>query len=366
MIRLQFWSCREAQRIHGRYSATLNRTGWSFHLSTPPLDSRVFPIRSSLLGPGRDILPLLFELAAVMLRGRSMVRIRNNGWVVSSVFVWVMVALVGHAQTNSPPLAGAPELVGSTNSMAEIASTDASRFFEKYREATRLVADGQLQNAAILMDLLSHSLRVSPWLDIALLKHAQLNERTNDRAAEENYSLLRHRLANAPYFQSNAERAQLFGLALRNTVDHGIDRIRLHRLRSAINRYHSRYAEYPESLAKLAILGYTDMENIHNVNNHLFRYLPQDPRMNPFITYRRFELESIDPEPFTVKSPVLVGTSQVSEHPLRYSALVHAPGELEPARVVENQTIQGFFVVAIAHAGAIFSAPNRVIVLVAP
>jgi len=108
------------------------------------------------------------------------------------------------------------------------------------------------------------------------------------------------------------------------------------------------------------------MENIHNVNNHLFRYLPQEPRMNPFITYRRFELESIAGEPFAVDSPVLVGTSQASEHPLRYSALVRVPGELEPARVVENQTIQGFFVVAIAHGGAIFSTPNRVIVLAAP
>ena len=301
-----------------------------------------------------------------MVLRRSMVRICNNGWAVRSVLVWVMIALVGYAQTNPTPVGVAPELTATTNSLAEIASTDASRFFEKYREATRLVADGQLQNAAILLDLLSHTLRVSPWLDIALLKHAQLNERTNDRAAEENYTLLRHRLANAPYFQSNAERAQLFGVALHNTVDHGIDRIRLHRLRAAIYRYHSRYAEYPESLAKLAILGYTDMENIHNVNNHLFRYLPKEPRMNPFITYQRFELESIEAEPFTVSSPVLVGTSQASEQPLRYSALVHVPGELEPARVVENQIIQGFFVVAITHAGAIFSAPNRVIVMAAP
>ena len=295
-----------------------------------------------------------------------MVGIRHIGWVVRSVCVWVMIALSGYAQTNPTLVRLAQEAAPGTNSLAEIASTDAGRFFEKYREATRLVALGQIQNAAITLDLLSHSLRVSPWLDIALLKHAQLNERTNDRAAEENYALLRQRLINAPYFQSNVERAQLFGVALRNTVDSGIDRIRLHRLRSAINRYHSRYAEYPESLAKLAIMGYTDMENIHNVNNHLFRYLPQEPRMNPFITYRRFELESINSEPFTVDRPVLVGTSQASEKPLRYSALVRVPGELEPARVVENQTIQGFFVVAVAHDGAIFSAPNRIIVVAAP
>ena len=295
-----------------------------------------------------------------------MVRTRSNGWVVRSVFVWVMVALPGHAQTNLTPAWLAHESAAASNPSPEVASADASRFFEKYREATRLVARGQLQNAAITMDLLSHSLHVSPWLDIALLKHAQLNERANDRAAEEDYALLLQRIANAPYFQSNAERAQLFGVVLRNTVTSGIDRIRLHRLRDAIAHYHTRYAEYPESLAKLAILGYTDMENIHNVNNHLFRYLPQDPRMRPFITYQRYELESIASEPFNVTSPVLEGTSQVSEKPLKYAALVHVPGQGDPARVVENQIIQGFFIVAVVHDGAILSTPGRVIVLAVP
>ena len=295
-----------------------------------------------------------------------MVRIRNISWAVRSAFVWVMLALPGYAQTNLSPVLPAATAAAVPQPLPDLASTDASRFFEKYREATRLLASGQIQNAAITMDLLSHSLHVSPWLEIALLKHAQLNERANDHAAEENYALLRQRIANAPYFQSNAERAQLFGVVLRNTVNNGTNRIRLHRLRDAIGRYHSRYAEYPESLAKLAILGYTDMENIHNTNNHLFRYLPQDPRMNPFISYRRYELESINAEPFTVSTPVLAGTSQASERPLRYSALVRVPGELEPARVVENQMIQGFFVVAVAHDGAIFSTPTRVVVVAAP
>ena len=313
------------------------------------------------------ILDVAFFSAGRYVLGRSMVRIRNSGWTVRSVFVWVLFALPVYAQTNTLPagLALAPPAV--TTSTAEVAaSADAHRFFEKYREAIMQVGKGQLQSAAITMDLLSHSLRGSPWLDIALLKHAQLNETANDRAAEDNYTLLLQRIANAPYFQSNAERPRIFGAALRTTVDSGINRIRLHRLRAAINRYHSRYGEFPESLAKLAILGYTDMANIHTVSNHQFRYFPREPRMNPFISYRRFDLEAIDPEPFTVDSPILEGTSQASEEPLTYTALIRVPGAQEPARVLENETIQNFYVVAVAHDGAIFSTSTRVIVLAAP
>jgi hypothetical protein len=295
-----------------------------------------------------------------------MVRISNSGLAVRSVFAWGMFALSAYAQTNPSPAWLTHETAPVTNSAPDIAGADANRFFEKYRAAIIQVGRGQFQNAAITMDLLSHTLSVSPWLDIALLKHAQLNERLNDRAAEDDYQLLRHRLANAPYFQSTAERAQLFGRSLHNTVDNGINRLRLRRVRDAINRYHNRYAEYPESLAKLAILGYTDMENIHNVNNHMFRYLPQEPRARPFISYRRFDLEAIDPEPFTVNSPVIDGTSQVSEYPLKYAALIHLAGQSEPARVIENQTILGFFVVAVVHDGAILSMAQRVVVLPAP
>lgn len=295
-----------------------------------------------------------------------MVRIRNSGWAVRSVFVWVMFALPGYTQTNVSPAWLAHEIPTNAVPLADIGSADAYRFFEKYREAIMLVGKGQLQSAAITMDLLSHTLRVSPWLDLALLKHAQLNEHLNDRAAEDDYQLLRHRIVNAPYFQSSAERAHFFIAALNNTVDDGINRVRLHRLRDAINRYHNRYAEYPESLAKLAILGYTDMENIHNVFNHMFRYLPQGARFRPFISYKSFDLESIDPEPFTVNSPTLAGTSQISEHPLKYAALIHINGQDEPVRVLENQSILGFYVVAVVHDGAIFSTSKRVIVLPAP
>ena len=160
-----------------------------------------------------------------------MVRIRNSGWAVRSVFVWVMIALPAYAQTNTPPAWLAHETPLPANPVTDAAGADAYRFFEKYREAIFLVSRGQFQSAAITMDLLSHTLRVSPWLDIALLKHAQLNEHLNDRAAEDDYQLLRQRIANAPYFHSSAERARLFGVALNNTVENGINRVRLRRIR---------------------------------------------------------------------------------------------------------------------------------------
>jgi hypothetical protein len=140
----------------------------------------------------------------------------------------------------------------------------------------------------------------------------------------------------------------------------------LRRIRDALHRYFTRYAEYPESLAKLAILGYTDMENIHAVNNQLFRYVPQSPQMSPFISYKRFELEDIAPEAFVATTPKLEATSQISETPLRYTALIRMGDRREPARVVEDQTIQEYFVAAVAHDGVIVSTPTRILVLIAP
>ena len=112
-----------------------------------------------------------------------MVRLCTGSWLVRSVFVWVMFALSGYAQTNPPSVVSARE-----TPVVEVADADAHRFFEKYREAVLLVREGHLQSAAITMDLLSHTIHGSPWLDIALLKHAQLNETANDHAAEDNYT----------------------------------------------------------------------------------------------------------------------------------------------------------------------------------
>jgi hypothetical protein len=243
---------------------------------------------------------------------------------------------------------------------------DADLFFAKYKEALKLVAQRKTQDAAIALDLLAKSLNTSPWMEIAILKHCQLIEPTNDKVAEEGYQLLRQRLLNAPYFQSNAGRAKAFDVALQGSVEAGITRLRIWRVRLGLSRYHAKYMEYPESLAKLAILGYTDIENIHAANDQPLRYTPQTPRMTPFISHQRYDLESLPPEPFAATVPQLEGTSRLNDSPPKYVALVKLPGRAEPTRIEENQTIQSFFVAAVAPGGAIVSTPSRVLVLPAP
>jgi hypothetical protein len=246
------------------------------------------------------------------------------------------------------------------------AVADADLFFTKYKDGLKLVERNDAQGAAIALDLLAKSLSTSPWMEIAIFKHAQLIESTNDRVAEENYLLLRQRLINAPYFQGNAERARVFAVALQGSVDTGITRLRIRRVRVALGRYFAKHMEYPESLPKLAILNYTDMENIHGANNQMLRYVPKNPQMTPFISYKGYDLEPAIPEPFTATTPRLESTSQVSDTPPKYVALIKLPGRVEPARVEENQTIQGFFVAAVAPGGAIVSTPTRVLVLPVP
>ena len=216
------------------------------------------------------------------------------------------------------------------------------------------------------MDLLARSLTNSPWMEVALMKHSQLVETTNDRVAEDDYLVLKQRLANAPYFQGNAERARAMGAALMGSVNGGITRLRIRRLRVSLEQYHARYLEYPESLARLAILGYTDMENIHGANNQLLRYVPALPMMTPFISYKGYDLEPAVAEPFVATRPHLESTSQISDTPPKYTALIRLPGRVEPARVTEDQTIQGFFVAAVAPGGALMTTPNRVLVLPVP
>jgi hypothetical protein len=283
--------------------------------------------------------------------------------------LFATLVVVGRAETQrpaSPPPTPAPSKLAAPADAAEVAAADTRRFFEKYKQAVQWLEKKKVQDAVITMDLLTRNLSTSPWLEIAMLKHAQLVEQTNDRVAEQVYTLLGQRIANAPYFEGTGDRAQIFGVALRGAVDNGINRIRLRRIRDALHRYFTRYAEYPESLAKLAILGYTDMENIHAVNNQLFRYVPQSPQMSPFISYKRFELEDIAPEAFVATTPKLEATSQISETPLRYTALIRMGDRREPARVVEDQTIQEYFVAAVAHDGVIVSTPTRILVLIAP
>lgn len=269
-------------------------------------------------------------------------------WKCSALAVCLLLAFPLFAQTN------------------EADTGESAQFFTKYKQTVELLGKGKTQDAGIAMDLLARNLTTSPWMEIALLKHAQLVELTNDRVAEENLKVLRQRLTNAPYFQAAAGNVKAFTSALQGAVDNGVNRLRLRRVREAIGRYHGRYGEYPESLAKLSILGYTDMENIRAVNNQLFRYVPQMPRINPFISYQRYDLETIDPDPFLATHPKLEGVSQLSEKPLKYTALIRVPGNDDPARINEDQTVLGYFVVAIGHDGAIVATPKRILVLLAP
>lgn len=253
-----------------------------------------------------------------------------------------------------------------TNAAAS-AAADADEFFTKYRQAALSVERGQVQDAAIAMDLLSRSVGSSPWMEIAILKHCQLIESTNDKVAEEGYQLLRQRIQNAPYFQGSAERAQLFGVALQGAVDAGITRIRVRRVRAALEQYRAKYLGYPESLLKLSILGYIDMQDIHDAKDDRLRYIASAPEISPFISYKRYELRGAAPsDPFLATSPRLDSISQISEQPPRYSALVRLPGRVELTRLEQDQMIQGFYVAAIAPGGAVVSSASRILVLLAP
>ena len=216
------------------------------------------------------------------------------------------------------------------------------------------------------MDGASKSLSTSPWMEIALLKHAELIESRNDAVAMEDYTVLRGRLENAPYFQGDTEKARVFKAALQGAVDNGINRIRIGRIADALARYYARYSEYPESLAKLSILGYVDIENIHAANDRTFRYLPTGQILRPFISYQTYDLESVPPDPFTVSSPRLEATSLINETPPKYAAVIRVSGQAEPARVTEDQTVEGYFVAAVATGGAIVCTSSRVLVLPTP
>lgn len=272
---------------------------------------------------------------------------------------WGLALLLGPvaavAQSNAPAPVAMPPAATSTN--------DADRFFEQFAVAAKSVQDNRADHAALVMDVLAKNLNGSPWLDIALLKAAALQENRAPATALENYALLKRRLDVAPYFQGNAERAQVFRVALQGAIDRGINRIRLQRIRDALAEYHARYRQYPESLTKLAVLGYVEMPDVRNASGRLYRYIPTGMQFSPGIAYQQYELETIPAEPFAANAPRLIGTTQVREEPRQYAALFQDAGRAEPARVAENQIFQGFFVAAVAEHGAILVTPERVLVL---
>jgi hypothetical protein len=288
---------------------------------------------------------LLFPGVAVILSPDMAPRVFSR-WVVP----WVVLACL------------VPAARADTNAVA-----DAPLFFRDYRQAARLAKDKKDQEAGLVLDALAKKLGSAPWLEIALLKSAELIETRNEKVAVESYQLLRQRLQNAPYYQGDAERARLFRSALGGAIEAGINRIHVRRVRLALERYHGRYLEYPESLAKLAVLGYTEPGNILDANERPLRYVPGGLQMTPFISYKRYDgLDTTPPEPLQVSTPRLDGTSQVSTDPVQYALLVSAAGRHEPLRLVENQTHQGYLIAAIGHDGAILLNFHRVLVLLTP
>src|SRR5438876_617203 len=220
------------------------------------------------------------------------------------------LAMMGCRAELLSALCAASLLVATATSRALADSNEnlavADRFFMKYKEAARLLSRNQPQDAVIVMNLLARVLNSSPWMEIAMLKHCQLIESANDALAEEGYLLLRQRVLNAPYFQGDTKRAKLFGVALQGAVDAGITRLRIGRVRVALERYRAKYLEYPESLTKLAILGYIGMENIHDAKDESLRYVPTMPQITPFVSYKRYDgLEAPVADPFVASSPPL-------------------------------------------------------------
>jgi hypothetical protein len=258
--------------------------------------------------------------------------------------------------------------IGETNrpAAAPPPTPDSQRFFEAYGKAINYLREKkpQREEAVIVMDQISRQANTSPWMEISLLKYSELIEPKNNKAAVENYQLLRSRAQNAPYFQSDAPYARVFRAALEGATANGVNRIRINRIREALSSYFARYSEYPESLAKLAILGYIDMENIQNVEGRSFRYTPTGVQLTPFISYKRYEpLDCPPAEPFYVTTPSLEGTSQISSSPPKYAALLKMSGKAEAVRVVENQTVGGFLVCTISPEGAILCTTERILIL---
>jgi hypothetical protein len=199
-----------------------------------------------------------------------------------------------------------------------------------------------------------------------LLKHAELNEISNPQVAWQDYDLLRKRIQNAPYFQGTAGHAPVFRAALLGAVARGTDRIRLLRVRDGLDRYHARYRQYPESLVKLSIFNYVDMQDVYDAEGRLFRYTPTGQQFTPVISYQRYDLESLPPEPFFVTSPKLDGTARLDETSQKYAALIRVPNHMDPQRVVEDQTLEGYLVAAVAAGGAVVCTPDRVLILLVP
>src|SRR5208282_6810608 len=186
--------------------------------------------------------------------------VRANIWrVLLTAGCLFVPCWFAHADDTNPPVIATPTATASPSTTnlptAAAQPTDPERFFSQSAKASDLVRQNARQEASVIMDLLWRNLSASPWFEIALLKHAELNEASNPQVAAQDYDVLRKRVENAPYFQGNAERAAVF---------RGIDRTHIQSIRDGLGRYQARYHQYPESLVKLAIFNYVDMGDIYD------------------------------------------------------------------------------------------------------
>jgi hypothetical protein len=273
-----------------------------------------------------------------------------SGCAVVFAVGWLGVSSHVAAETNHPP---APPSV-----------PDSERFFDAYSEAIRLLQEKKPQEAAVTMDQLCRQVTVSPWMEIALLKYTGMIEVKSSKAALENYQLLRSRVQNAPYFQGTAPYARVLTAAMTGATANGINRIRINRIRGALSAYFAKHGEYPESLAKLSVLGYIEMEDTYNLDGRTYQYTPTGLKLTPFISYKQYApLECPPTEPFSVKTPILDGTSQISSDPPKYAALIKMSRKQEATRVIENQTVQGFLVCVVTAEGVILCSTDRILIL---
>ena len=291
---------------------------------------------------------------------------RTNIWrvLLTAICLFAPVLSTHADDTNAPaPVIATPPV---TLAPQPPPPSDPEKFFSQYAKASDLVRQNARQEASVIMDLLWRNLSTSPWVEIALLKHAELTEASNPQVALQDYDVLRKRVENAPYFQGNAERAAVFRTALLGAVGRGTNRIRIDLVRLALDRYKTRYHQYPESLVKLAIFNYVDMQDIYDSDGRLFRYTPTGIQFTPTISYQRYDLASLPAEPFYVTSPKISGTTRVDDKTGKYAAVILVPDRIDWQSVVEGQTLGAYFVATVDRGGAIVCTTDRILVLPVP
>jgi len=280
---------------------------------------------------------------------------------IAAIIVAGLVTVSASAQTPAP--AATPAATGETS------FNESDVFFDTYAKAAKEVKSRKDQMALGTMDEAVRKLATSPWAEVAMLKRAELNENVNLASALDDYLTLRTRVEKSPYFAGSAPHVRLFQQALSGAISRGITRTRILRIRSALTTYHALNLQYPESVAKLAIHGYISQDDIKDANGQFIAYIPRPQhfaQLTPQVRYQEYELPRIRPEPFTVNSPRLDGTSLSSEAPRKYVGLLRVPKRTDPVRVQENESLGGYIVVIVAARGAIVCAPDRVLVLPVP